>query len=98
MVLLYLCSGAAGGRSKRQASDEEPMQTEGYAPGPKDNPLYTAEPLTLDDLTLLSELFYLPYEHGATAVLMLQELQWLRREDSERVRNTMRADTAVASF
>lgn len=64
------------------------MQTEGYAPGPGDNPLYTAEPLTLDDLTLLSELFYLPYEHGATAVLMLQELHWLRREDSERVRIT----------
>uniref|UniRef100_A0A8C1YRZ7 protein O-GlcNAcase n=1 Tax=Cyprinus carpio TaxID=7962 RepID=A0A8C1YRZ7_CYPCA len=85
--------GAGGGRSKRQASDEEPMQTDGYTPGPRDNPLYTAEPLTLDDLTLLSELFYLPYEHGATAVLMLQELQWLRREDSERVRNTMRADT-----
>ncbi|XP_026131666.1 protein O-GlcNAcase-like [Carassius auratus] len=76
--------GAGAGRSKRQASDEEPMQTEGYAPGPGDNPLYTAEPLTLDDLTLLSELFYLPYEHGATAVLMLQELHWLRREDSER--------------
>uniref|UniRef100_A0A8C2JDQ4 O-GlcNAcase like n=1 Tax=Cyprinus carpio TaxID=7962 RepID=A0A8C2JDQ4_CYPCA len=84
--------GAAGGRSKRQASDEEPMQTEGYAPGPKDNPLYTAEPLTLDDLTLLSELFYLPYEHGATAVLMLQELQWLRREDSEREEWRRRAE------
>lgn len=67
--------GARGGRS----SDEEPMQTDGYAPGPKDNPLYTAEPLTLEDLTLLCELFYLPYEHGATAVRMLQELHWLRR-------------------
>ncbi|XP_073681784.1 protein O-GlcNAcase [Garra rufa] len=70
--------GARGGRSKREASDEEPMQTDGYVPGPKDNPLYTAEPLTLEDLTLLSELFYLPYEHGHTAVLMLQELHWLR--------------------
>ncbi|KAL0180537.1 hypothetical protein M9458_022943, partial [Cirrhinus mrigala] len=73
-----VCSGGRGGRSKREASDEEPMQTDGYVPGPKDNPLYTAEPLTLEDLTLLSELFYLPYEHGATAVLMLQELHWLR--------------------
>ncbi|XP_043107784.1 protein O-GlcNAcase [Puntigrus tetrazona] len=71
--------GARGGPSKPQVCDEEPMQTDGYVPGPKDNPLYTAEPLTLDDLTLLSELFYLPYEHGATAVLMLQELHWLRR-------------------
>ncbi len=79
-------SGARGGRSKREASEEEPMQTDGYAPGPKDNPLYTAEPLTLEDLTLLSELFYLPYEHGATAVLMLQELHWLcRHNHSEQV-------------
>lgn len=54
------------------------MQTDGYVPGPKDNPLYTAEPLTLEDLTLLSELFYLPYEHGPTAVTMLKELHWLR--------------------
>ncbi len=77
-VIWFCCpcrSGARGGRS----SDEEPMQTDGYAPGPKDNPLYTAEPLTLEDLTLLCELFYLPYEHGATAVRMLQELHWLRR-------------------
>lgn len=49
-----------------------------YVPGAEENPLYTAEPLTLDDLTLLSELFYLPYEHGPTARAMLQELDWLK--------------------
>lgn len=49
-----------------------------YAPGPEDNPLYTAEPLTLEDLNLLSELFYLPYEYGPTARTMLQELDWLK--------------------
>lgn len=64
--------------SKRD--EEEPMQTDGYEPGPKDNPLYTAEPLTLADLTLLAELFYLPYEHGPTALVMLQELHWLRSD------------------
>ncbi|KAK7118960.1 hypothetical protein R3I94_020967 [Phoxinus phoxinus] len=69
-------SGARG--SKRD--EEEPMQTDGYEPGPKDNPLYTAEPLTLADLTLLAELFYLPYEHGPTALVMLQELHWLRSD------------------
>lgn len=67
---------------KNDSLDEEPMQTdmaEGpYVPGAEENPLYTAEPLTLDDLTLLSELFYLPYEHGPTARTMLQELDWLK--------------------
>ncbi|XP_028302900.1 protein O-GlcNAcase isoform X2 [Gouania willdenowi] len=68
---------------KKDASDEEPMQTDMgeslYVPGPNENPLYTAAPLTLDDLRLLSDLFYLPYEHGPTARTMLQELDWLRK-------------------
>ncbi|XP_077574492.1 protein O-GlcNAcase isoform X1 [Stigmatopora nigra] len=66
---------------KKESSDEEPMQTDlgehSYEPGPGENSLYTAEPLTLDDLMLLCELFYLPYEHGATAKTMLHELNWL---------------------
>lgn len=49
-----------------------------YVPGPDENPLYTAEPLTLNDLRLLSDLFYLPYEHGLTSRSMLQELDWLK--------------------
>lgn len=69
-------------RLRKDPSDEEPMQTDfaeaAYVPGPDENPLYTAEPLTLDDLKLLSDLFYLPYEHGATARTMLQELDWLK--------------------
>lgn len=68
---------------KKDSLEEEPMQTdmaEGpYVPGADENPLYTAEPLTLDDLTLLSDLFYLPYEHGPTARTMLQELDWLKK-------------------
>ncbi|XP_036442245.1 protein O-GlcNAcase [Colossoma macropomum] len=71
-------SRAGSGRPKREPSEEEPMQTDEYVPGPRENPLYTAEPLTLEDLTLLSELFYLPYEHGPTALAMLRELHWLR--------------------
>lgn len=58
------------------------MQTDmgaiSYVPGAGENPLYTAEPLTLDDLRLLSDLFYLPYEYGTTARTMLQELDWLK--------------------
>lgn len=67
---------------KKDSLDEEPMQTDlaesPYVPGAEENPLYTAEPLTLDDLSLLSDLFYLPYEHGPTARTMLQELDWLK--------------------
>ncbi|CAL8332246.1 unnamed protein product [Merluccius merluccius] len=69
-------------RPTKGSLDEEPMQTDvgvsPYVPGPGDNPLYTAEPLTLEDLNLLSELFYLPYEYGPTAKTMLQELNWLK--------------------
>lgn len=59
------------------------MQTDmgegSYAPGAEEKPLYTAEPLSLDDLKLLSDLFYLPYEHGLTARTMLEELDWLKK-------------------
>ncbi|MEQ2217606.1 hypothetical protein XENOCAPTIV_016434 [Xenoophorus captivus] len=75
-------------RLKKELSDEEPMQTDvgesPYVPGPGENPLYTAEPLTMDDLNLLSDLFYLPYEHGAMARIMLEELDWVKnhRQDA----------------
>nr|XP_019939226.1 PREDICTED: protein O-GlcNAcase-like isoform X1 [Paralichthys olivaceus] len=77
----FLSTDQPGARLKKDLLDEEPMQTDmgesSYVPGPGENPLYTAEPLTLDDLKLLSDLFYLPYEHGSTARTMLQELDWL---------------------
>lgn len=70
-------------RALQKASpEEEPMQMEEgdpvHVPGPGENPLYTAEPLTLEDLVLLAELFYLPYEHGPRARTMLEELDWLK--------------------
>ncbi|XP_029990594.1 protein O-GlcNAcase isoform X2 [Sphaeramia orbicularis] len=75
------------GRKRKDPSDEEPMHTDmaegSYVPGPGENPLYTAEPLTLDDLKLLSELFYLPYEHGPTARAMLQEVDWLKKHSCD---------------
>ncbi|KAM3622768.1 uncharacterized protein V6R79_002877 [Siganus canaliculatus] len=78
----FLSADQPGARLKKDSSDEEPMQTDmgesAYVPSPDENPLYTAEPLTLSDLKLLSELFYLPYEHGSTARTMLQELDWLK--------------------
>ncbi|XP_041641104.1 protein O-GlcNAcase [Cheilinus undulatus] len=87
----FLSTDQPGGPSlkshlKKDSSDEEPMQTDvgegSYVPGPQENPLYTAEPLTLEDLKLLSDLFYLPYEHGPTARTMLQELDWLKNNSA----------------
>lgn len=51
-------------------------------PAPDEKPLCKAEPLTLEDLTLLAELFYLPYEHGPKAMQMLKEFDWLRANSS----------------
>ncbi|XP_031430778.1 protein O-GlcNAcase isoform X2 [Clupea harengus] len=68
-----------GGLSEKNYSEEVPMRRDaGYVPGPREKPLFTAEPLILNDLVLLSDLFYLPYEHGPTSLQMLQELHWLK--------------------
>lgn len=79
LLLLPVCP-------KKESLDEEPMQTDvgdiSYVPGPDENPLYTAEPLTLSDLRLLSDLFHLPYEYGTTARTMLQELDWLKNHSA----------------
>uniref|UniRef100_A0A8D3CM15 Protein O-GlcNAcase n=1 Tax=Scophthalmus maximus TaxID=52904 RepID=A0A8D3CM15_SCOMX len=74
-------------------SDIAPMQTDDqlkqllptfdlFVPGPNEKPLFIAEPLTLEDLSLLAELFYLPYEHGSKAMQMLKEFDWLRANSS----------------
>ncbi|KAM6972536.1 protein O-GlcNAcase [Aplochiton taeniatus] len=94
----FLCADQPGSprppqsRLKTESSGEEPMQTDGcepaYQPGPGENPLYTAEPLTLEDLNLLSELFYLPYEYGPTARIMLQELDWLKNHSGAAISQT----------
>lgn len=34
--------------------------------------------LTYEDLALLCDLFYLPFEHGAQGLQLLQEFQWLK--------------------
>ncbi|XP_069095671.1 protein O-GlcNAcase isoform X1 [Pleurodeles waltl] len=69
-------------------SDIAPMQTdeqinkETFVPGPNEKPLYKAEIVTLEDLQLLADLFYLPYEHGPKGAQMLKEFQWLRANSS----------------
>lgn len=68
--------------------DIAPMQTdeqiskEQFVPGPNEKPLYTAEAVSLDDLQLLADLFFLPYEHGPKGAQMLKEFQWLRANSS----------------
>uniref|UniRef100_A0A667Y790 Protein O-GlcNAcase n=1 Tax=Myripristis murdjan TaxID=586833 RepID=A0A667Y790_9TELE len=75
----------------KMAEDLKPMDTDKeneqlkqdvFVPGPNEKPLFTAEPLTLEDLSLLAELFYLPYEHGPKAMQMLKEFNWLRANSS----------------
>lgn len=34
--------------------------------------------LSIDDLTLLCDLFYLPFEHGGQGLVLLQEFNWLK--------------------
>lgn len=64
-----------------------------FVPGPNEKPLFTAEPLTLEDLSLLAELFYLPYEHGPKAMQMLKEFNWLRANSSVVSVNCKRKET-----
>lgn len=51
-------------------SANEAMQTE--------EPLDDTRQLTVEDLILLVDLFYLPFEHGSRGVAFLQEFHWLR--------------------
>ena len=64
-----------------------------FVPGPNEKALFTAEPLTLEDLSLLAELFYLPYEHGPKAMQMLKEFNWLRANSSVVSVNCKRKET-----
>ncbi|KAK2824266.1 hypothetical protein Q5P01_021441 [Channa striata] len=85
-------------------SDIAPMQTDDqlkqvaqtfdvFVPGPNEKPLFAAEPLTIEDLCLLAELFYLPYEHGPKAMQMLKEFNWLRANSSVVSVNCKRKET-----
>ncbi|XP_068182832.1 protein O-GlcNAcase isoform X2 [Antennarius striatus] len=80
-------------------SDIAPMQTDDqpkqdvFVPGPNEKPLFIAEPLALEDLSLLAELFYLPYEHGNKGMQMLREFNWLRANSSVVSVNCKRKDT-----
>lgn len=38
---------------------------------------WNGEQLTTEDITLLCDLFYLPFEHGTQGIQLLQEFHWL---------------------
>lgn len=79
VVALLIPAGPCRPPASLQKERSDDTGGSSYVPGLEENPLYTAEPLTLDDLRLLTDLFHLPYEHGPTAGTMLQELDWLKR-------------------
>lgn len=51
--------------------------------------------LTHEDLSLLCDLFYLPFEHGAQGIQVLQEFNWLKSNASF-VMNKPKDDTTVS--
>ena len=44
----------------------------------REKKLITREKITEEDINLMCELFYLPYEHGPRATEKLEEIHWLR--------------------
>uniref|UniRef100_A0A8C5PB29 protein O-GlcNAcase n=1 Tax=Leptobrachium leishanense TaxID=445787 RepID=A0A8C5PB29_9ANUR len=67
-----------GGNDIAPMQTDEQINKELFIPGPNEKPLYTVEAVSLEDLQLLADLFYLPYEHGPKGVQMLKEFHWLR--------------------
>ncbi|XP_066145811.1 protein O-GlcNAcase isoform X1 [Euwallacea fornicatus] len=50
------------------------------------------EELTYEDLALLCDLFYLPFEHGSQGLQLLQEFQWLKSNAHIVISANQRAD------
>ncbi|CAF1059131.1 unnamed protein product, partial [Didymodactylos carnosus] len=49
--------------------------------------------LTIDDLRLLVDLFYLPYEHGQIAIQLLQEFHWLKVDKPSQLHTNTRQNS-----
>ncbi|XP_022094369.1 protein O-GlcNAcase-like isoform X2 [Acanthaster planci] len=50
------------------------------------------ERITVEDVLLLVELFYLPYEHGKKAVKMLEEIHWLKMNAHQVSESKLKSD------
>lgn len=53
--------------------------------------------LTEDDLILMCELFYLPFEHGAQGAQLLQEFMWLKANSPSLIRAKCNLDSDSSS-
>ena len=49
---------------------------------------YELNPMTIEDLRLLTECFYLPYEHGSVGRTVVQKFKWLRENALELSRSS----------
>uniref|UniRef100_A0A8C2WUB5 Protein O-GlcNAcase n=1 Tax=Cyclopterus lumpus TaxID=8103 RepID=A0A8C2WUB5_CYCLU len=78
---------------KQVDKENDQLKQDLFVHGLNETSLFTAEPLTLEDLSLLAELFYLPYEHGPKAMQMLKEFNWLRANSSVVSVNCKRKET-----
>ncbi|KAI5713796.1 hypothetical protein M8J76_005634 [Diaphorina citri] len=76
------CTGTATplDTSPGSKTDEVPMQVEDSEATPSSDKsmLDKDKELTIQDLTLMCDLFYLPFEHGAQGLHVLQEFNWLK--------------------
>lgn len=65
--------------SEGEAKKVLPSPTDEVPPLPLDSDtmLPKHEGMSIENLSLLCDMFYLPYQHGARAVELLQELSWL---------------------
>ncbi|XP_008547442.1 protein O-GlcNAcase isoform X1 [Microplitis demolitor] len=77
------CSGTSGSMQVEEVNGTQMIvETDGAeADGndkDKDKVLDKAKMLTIEDLSLLCDLFYLPFEHGGQGIQILQEFNWLK--------------------
>lgn len=86
--------------------DEGVMEAEEVEPDKQIERTRMRDKITEEDMLLLVELFYLPYEHGARAVAMLEEVHWLKAyahnvceaKSSGKVSDQVSLDETIAIF
>lgn len=59
-------------------NDSENHESSDNADAVPQEPVDVEKQLTQEDLSLLCDLFYLPFEHGGQGVQLLQEFNWLK--------------------
>lgn len=59
-------------------NDSETHESSDNADSVSQEPVDIDKQLTHEDLSLLCDLFYLPFEHGGQGIQLLQEFNWLK--------------------